>query len=157
MQLEKFNPTTAELKQKAEECSSLIIKGVDDKEGYQAVHKARMDLVRTRREINKTGKELRAEAIAFQKAVIDKEKELIGIISPVEDDLKAKLRPGVHGVILSRGWQRATFLPQVWEQLPEVENFLGHLCSKAGMGRKCWTDAQTEIRVYEAEYFSEKR
>ena len=74
-----------------------------------------------------------------------------------EDDLKAKLRPGVHGVILSRGWQRATFLPQVWEQLPKVEDFLGHLCSKAGMGKRCWTDAETEVRVYEAEYFSEKR
>ena len=74
-----------------------------------------------------------------------------------EDDLKAQLRPGVHGVILSRGWQRATFLPQVWEQLPEVENFLGQLCSKAGMERRCWTDAKTEIRVYEAEYFSEKK
>ncbi len=73
------------------------------------------------------------------------------------DDLKAKLRPGVHGVILSRGLQRSTFLPQVWEQLPNVEDFLGHLCNKAGMKRRCWTDTNTEVQVYEAEYFSEKR
>ncbi|HIJ55187.1 MAG TPA: AmmeMemoRadiSam system protein A [Deltaproteobacteria bacterium] len=73
------------------------------------------------------------------------------------DDLKAKLRPGVHGVILSRGWQRSTFLPQVWEQLPNVEDFLGHLCNKAGMERRCWTDTNTVVSVYEAEYFSEKR
>ncbi len=73
------------------------------------------------------------------------------------DDLKAKLRPGIHGVILSRGWQRSTFLPQVWDQLPNVEDFLGHLCNKAGMERRCWTDNNTEVRVYEAEYFSEKR
>jgi AmmeMemoRadiSam system protein A len=73
------------------------------------------------------------------------------------DDLKAKLRPGIHGVILSRGWQRSTFLPQVWDQLPNVEDFLGHLCKKAGMERRCWTDTNTVIRVYEAEYFSEQR
>ena len=73
------------------------------------------------------------------------------------DDLKAKLRPGIDGVILSREWQRATFLPQVWEQLPNVEDFLGHLCKKAGMERKCWTDTRTVVSVYEAEYFSEKR
>ena len=73
------------------------------------------------------------------------------------DDLKATLRPGVHGVILSRGWKRSTFLPQVWEQLPNVEDFLRHLCNKAGMERKCWTDTNTVVRVYEAEYFSEKR
>ena len=73
------------------------------------------------------------------------------------DDLKKKLRPGVHGVILSRGYQRATFLPQVWDQLPRVEDFLAHLCNKAGMQRSCWTDPQTVIRVYEAAYFSEKK
>ena len=73
------------------------------------------------------------------------------------DDLKAKLRPGIHGVILSRGWQRSTFLPQVWDQLPNVEDFLGNLCRKAGMERTCWMDSDIQVRVYEAEYFSEQR
>lgn len=71
------------------------------------------------------------------------------------DDLKAKLEPGVHGVIISRGWQRSTFLPQVWDQLPKTDDFLGNLCMKAGMERTCWMDTHTEVRVYEAEYFSE--
>lgn len=71
------------------------------------------------------------------------------------EDLKAQLIPEVHGVILTRGWQRATFLPQVWKQLPQKEAFLGNLCRKAGMERHCWKDKDTTIRVYEAEYFSE--
>lgn len=70
-------------------------------------------------------------------------------------DLKRLLQPGVHGVILSRGGCRATFLPQVWEQLPQVETFLSHLCRKAGLPGDCWKAGDTAISVYEAEYFSE--
>lgn len=71
------------------------------------------------------------------------------------DDLKRKLKPGIHGVILSNGWRRSTFLPQVWDQLPEPELFLRHLCEKAGLHRNCWQDPKTEVEVYEAIYFSE--
>jgi len=71
------------------------------------------------------------------------------------EDLKAKLIPDVHGVILSRGWQRSTFLPQVWKQLPRKEAFLGNLCRKAGMEKDCWKDKNTTVKVYQAEYFSE--
>lgn len=70
--------------------------------------------------------------------------------------LKNKLEPGIHGVILSKGWCSATFLPQVWEQLPDKEDFLGHLCQKAGMSGSCWKDKDTVIKVYDVEYFSEK-
>jgi AmmeMemoRadiSam system protein A len=72
------------------------------------------------------------------------------------EELKRKLKPGVHGVILSNDWRSATFLPQVWEQLPDVEVFLGHLCQKAGLKNSCWKDKNTVIKVYEVEYFSEK-
>ena len=71
------------------------------------------------------------------------------------EDLKRQLKPGIHGVILSSGWQRSTFLPQVWDQLPEPELFLRHLCEKAGLHRDCWRDPDIEIEVYEAIYFSE--
>jgi AmmeMemoRadiSam system protein A len=71
------------------------------------------------------------------------------------NDLKRKLKKGIHGVILSSGWHKATFLPQVWEQLPEVENFLEHLCIKAGMGKDCWKNKTTRIQTYETEFFSE--
>jgi len=70
------------------------------------------------------------------------------------EDLKKKLKPGIHGVILSQGWRSATFLPQVWEQLPDREDFLEHLCLKGGMGRECWKDKETIVKIYEAEYFS---
>ncbi|MFC1814739.1 AmmeMemoRadiSam system protein A [Thermodesulfobacteriota bacterium] len=73
------------------------------------------------------------------------------------EDLKEKLKPGIHGVILSQGYRRATFLPQVWEQLPEKEAFLGHLCQKGSMAKKAWLDRETKVEVYEAEYFSEKQ
>jgi AmmeMemoRadiSam system protein A len=72
-----------------------------------------------------------------------------------KDDLKSKLQKGVHGVILSSGRHKATFLPQVWEQLPEVENFLEHLCIKAGMGKDCWKNKTTRVQTYETEFFSE--
>ena len=71
------------------------------------------------------------------------------------EDLKKKLLPGVHGVILSREWHGATYLPQVWEQLPDKESFLEQLCQKAGMEGSCWQDTKTQVKIYQAEYFSE--
>lgn len=72
------------------------------------------------------------------------------------EELKDKLKPGVSGVILSKDWRSATFLPQVWEQLPDCEVFLEHLCQKAGLTNTCWKDKDIVIKVYEVEYFSEK-
>ncbi|MFH1102331.1 MAG: AmmeMemoRadiSam system protein A [Pseudomonadota bacterium] len=71
------------------------------------------------------------------------------------DDLKHQLKPGIHGVILSKGYQRATFLPQVWDQLSDTEDFLSELCRKAGMGRSCWKTGGVTVSVYEVENFSE--
>ena len=71
------------------------------------------------------------------------------------EDLKRQLKPGVHGVILSREGRRATFLPQVWDQLPDLESFLGHLCQKGGLENRCWQDPRTTVQVYEAEHFEE--
>lgn len=50
-------------------------------------------------------------------------------------DLVAKLCPGEDGVILAHGARRATFLPQVWESLPDPDEFLDHLARKAGIDR----------------------
>lgn len=49
------------------------------------------------------------------------------------DELVAQLRPGIDGLILACDGRRGTFLPQVWEQLPEPETFLAHLKQKAGV------------------------
>jgi AmmeMemoRadiSam system protein B/AmmeMemoRadiSam system protein A len=71
------------------------------------------------------------------------------------EDLKRKLEPNVHGVILSCGMHRSTFLPQVWKQLPDKEKFLEHLCLKGGMSAKAWQDPGTKVEVYRAEVFGE--
>jgi AmmeMemoRadiSam system protein A len=72
------------------------------------------------------------------------------------EELKSKLEPNVHGVILSRGSNRSTFLPQVWKQLPDHEQFLEHLCLKGRMSPKAWQDPKTTVEVYQAEVFGEE-
>lgn len=72
------------------------------------------------------------------------------------EDLKGQLEPNVHGVILSRGMHRSTFLPQVWKQLPNKEKFLEHLCLKGGMSATAWQEPKTKVEVYTAEVFGEK-
>ena len=66
------------------------------------------------------------------------------------DKLLQFLVPLKHGLILSNHGRRATFLPQVWEQLPQKEEFLEHLCQKAGLPAACWKDPATQFQVYEA-------
>ena len=69
------------------------------------------------------------------------------------DDLLVKLIPFEHGVILKSGARQSTFLPQVWEQLPDKVIFLEHLAMKAGMEKNEWKRA--EVWVYRAVHFSE--
>jgi AMMECR1 domain-containing protein len=68
-----------------------------------------------------------------------------------EDDLLAQLRPGEDGLILQEGARRATFLPSVWESLPERHQFLGHLKQKAGLPADYWSDTLQVFR-YGAEH-----
>lgn len=75
----------------------------------------------------------------------------VSLLSPmqpvtVESETQALtlLRPGVDGVLLEYGRRRGTFLPQVWEQLPEPRAFLAHLKQKAGLPADFWAE---EIRL----------
>lgn len=84
----------------------------------------------------------------------------ISILSPLaplavasEEDLRRKLVPGRDGVVLSLGRQRATFLPKVWESLPDVGDFLGELRRKAGLPRNYWSP-ELRIEVYRTERFT---
>ncbi len=72
------------------------------------------------------------------------------------DDLVSKLRPRVDGVTIHKGSSGATFLPQVWEQLPQAEDFLGHLCSKAGLPADAWREGDLEVETYQVQYFEEE-
>ena len=65
-------------------------------------------------------------------------------------DLKTKVRPGIDGVVLSLHGQRATFLPQVWDELPTFELFFSHLCQKAGLGADC-LEEKPKIELYQVE------
>ena len=69
-------------------------------------------------------------------------------------DALAQLRPGQDGVILSAGRHRATFLPQVWEELPTPAEFISHLLLKAGLPPDYWSDA-VQISRYSVTAFSE--
>lgn len=57
-----------------------------------------------------------------------------------EADALKRLRPGIDGLILSHGLHRATFLPQVWEALPEPQRFMAQLKLKAGLPADFWDD-----------------
>ena len=71
-------------------------------------------------------------------------------------DLLAKLRPGIDGVIIKKGYREATFLPQVWDQLPDKKEFLTHLCLKAGLSGDEWKSGDLEVRVYQVQAFEEQ-
>ena len=71
------------------------------------------------------------------------------------EDLLTLLKPGVHGVVLRDGWRKATFLPQVWEKLPDVDEFLSHLCHKMGAPPDLWRRKKLEVLVYQVEEFHE--
>lgn len=71
------------------------------------------------------------------------------------EELQKKLRVGIDGVILQQGQHQATFLPQVWEQLPVFEEFFEHLCTKAGLNSYSLT-CHPDIYTYQVEKISQK-
>jgi AmmeMemoRadiSam system protein A len=72
-------------------------------------------------------------------------------------ELVGKLRPGVDGVIIKKGGASATFLPQVWQQLPDVADFLSHLCRKAGLAAEAWRHGDLEVITYQVQCFAEEK
>jgi AmmeMemoRadiSam system protein A len=71
------------------------------------------------------------------------------------EELLTRLRPGVDGVILRDGFRRATFLPQVWEKIPDAPSFLSNLCYKMGAAPDTWKRKHLEVLVYQVEEFHE--
>lgn len=87
----------------------------------------------------------------------------ISILSPPQpltysnpEALLTQLRPGIDGVIVRDGRRSATFLPQVWQQLPDPQQFLGHLCLKAGLSERAWREKTLEIQIYQVQCFAEE-
>ncbi len=84
----------------------------------------------------------------------------ISVLSPPEDlsvsseaELLSVLRPRVDGLVIEEGKRRGTFLPAVWESLPEPADFVRQLKSKAGFEADYWSD-QVRCKRYSVESFS---
>lgn len=76
----------------------------------------------------------------------------ISLLSPMhslafvsEADALAQLQPDVDGLVFECGRFRSTFLPQVWEQLPDPAEFLACLKAKAGLPPNFWSD---DVQLY---------
>ncbi len=87
----------------------------------------------------------------------------VSVLSPVEaiafdteEEALAALRPGVDGVVFECGRHRATYLPQVWSQLPDPRAFLGQLKAKAGLPVNFWGNG-IRLGRYSVTSFHEKR
>lgn len=90
-------------------------------------------------------------------AVLDIQVSVLGTPEPVafasEQELLENLRPGVDGLIMEEKHARGTFLPSVWESLPQPEDFLRHLKLKAGLPADYWS-ATLRVWRYTTESFS---
>lgn len=74
------------------------------------------------------------------------------------DDLLQQLRPGIDGVVLQLARGRgATYLPQVWEQLPDKTEFLDALAEKAGGRATDWRQPGTTVATYQVISFEEAK
>lgn len=85
----------------------------------------------------------------------------VSLLSPTQPlafagqaDALAQLRPGVDGVVLEYGRYRSTFLPQVWEQLPDVDAFMAQLKRKAGLPADFWAEG-LRLQRYTVSKFKE--
>lgn len=70
-------------------------------------------------------------------------------------ELLNKIQPGKDGVIIEDGVRRATFLPQVWEQLPDTERFLSRLCVKMNASPTAWKEKKLKVSTYRVQKFHE--
>nr|WP_321403816.1 AmmeMemoRadiSam system protein A [uncultured Desulfobacter sp.] len=87
----------------------------------------------------------------------------LSLLSPPEKfeystakELLQRLVPFKDGVIIEKASRRATFLPQVWEQLPDPASFLSQLCLKAGLDADEWGAGSLTVHTYRVHSFSEK-
>jgi len=85
----------------------------------------------------------------------------ISLLSPAEplsytdsNDLRSKIIPGKDGVVLRYNGYRATYLPQVWEELPDFDAFFSSLCRKAGLPGECLS-YHPEIDLYQVTRYEE--
>lgn len=86
----------------------------------------------------------------------------VSVLSPMQplayedvEDLIAKVRPGIDGVLVKRGWHRGLLLPQVWEQIPSPQEFLAHVALKAGLMPDVYEEPDTEVYIFQVQSFEQ--
>ena len=86
----------------------------------------------------------------------------VSVLSPMEpmqvadeSDLLDQLQPGVDGLVIVEGMRRATFLPKVWESLPEPQQFVAQLKLKCGLPQDYWSP-RLEFRRYRTRIYAER-
>ena len=72
-----------------------------------------------------------------------------------EQEALAQLKPGIDGVVFEYGSYRSTFLPQVWQQLPDTTEFIAHLKQKAGLSPDFWAD-DVKLSLYTVSKWQER-
>ncbi|MBN2193063.1 MAG: AmmeMemoRadiSam system protein A [Polyangiaceae bacterium] len=97
---------------------------------------------------------------AGELAALDFEVSVLTVPTPLghslPEDIPRMLTPHRDGVVLEVSGCRATFLPQVWEKLPEPVEFLEHLSRKAGARRDAWREPNATILTYQIQAFAEE-
>jgi AmmeMemoRadiSam system protein A len=73
------------------------------------------------------------------------------------DALVERLGKTHPGVILSFHGRRSTFLPEVWDELPDAPGFLTHLCRKQGAPAECWRDPAIRVEIYGSQHVAETK
>lgn len=91
-------------------------------------------------------------SISLSVSVLDLPRPLEGLAAEALAKQLGETRPGL---ILEFEGRRSTFLPEVWEQLPEPASFLAHLCAKQGSPEGCWRDPAARFQVYGSQHFAE--
>ncbi len=92
------------------------------------------------------------EDIKISISVLTKPSKLVYTSS---EELLSSLRPGIDGVVIKDDFRRATFLPQVWEKIPDRELFLSMLCQKMGAPENLWRLKSLEVFIYQVREIQE--
>lgn len=116
-ELEKFDPKVAELQKVAEEAKSIVVTDIRDSKQVSLVKEKRIELMRIRTNIEKTGLLLRNDANAFNKAVMVKQKELIAVVEPEEIRLTEIEKEAKEVVEIDK---RKELLPERKEKLASI-------------------------------------
>jgi AmmeMemoRadiSam system protein A len=96
-----------------------------------------------------------ADELGALRAEISVLTEAVPVEFGTPEELLERLRPGIDGVVLRIGTSVSTFLPQVWQDLRDKQEFMDHLSRKGGHASSAWRQAGVVVSVYQVEHFKE--